>query len=108
MEEAAAGETICVWKWPAKGVVLTMAHGSKGKIDVRNIDVRAPFKGRTTCGVGVGADFEAARKIYAPYLASDGAKSTDSFTDGSIYGGVFITKSKEGRVESISIGAFAE
>ncbi len=107
VEEAATGAVVSEWTWNTKGVRLIIDCSEKN-YKVRMIDVRQPFRGKTSCGIGVGDSMAAANKIYGKYLDEDHSGS-ESMVAGSIYGGILFKKGADtDEITSISIGAFAE
>ena len=111
-EEGATGDWVQDWTWTGKGVVVGMAAAKKdGPQAVSTITVSPPNDFKTPLGIGVGDEYAKAVATYARHEASKdegGGAGGDQFIAGSIYGGVFFTKGKDGKVESIFVGAGAE
>jgi hypothetical protein len=105
--QGADGAFVQRWEYPAQGLVVEMAAASrKGPQKVASIDAKSPCALRTTRGIGIGST---AAEVARAYGAERNAEESteERFVAGSIYGGVLFGL-KDGRVETIFIGAAAE
>jgi hypothetical protein len=107
VEQGADAMFVQRWGYPAQGISIEMAAPSrKGPQKVALIDVKAPCALKTSRGIGVGSTVAELTRAYG--AEKNAEDSTDErFVAGSIYGGVLFGL-KDGRVESIFVGAAAE
>lgn len=107
VEQGADAMFVQRWEYPARGISIEMAAASrKGPQKVAFIDVKAPCALKTSRGIGIGSTLaELARAYGAEKNAEE--SSEERFVAGSIYGGVLFGL-KDGRVETIFVGAAAE
>jgi hypothetical protein len=104
-EEAATGYILSEWEWKQEGVSCSIDSSGKKKT-VIFLSVQAPFKGKTTCGIGIGSSVEQMKRVYGKYFDTD-STSKNNYIVGSIYGGINFSI-KNNKIYQISIGAFAE
>jgi hypothetical protein len=105
MEEGASGQTLSDWRWPARGVTLSMAKGDGWT--VASITLAAPSEAKSVDGIGVGSTHADVMTAYAKFVATDTQSNDTQITLGSIYGGVFFELA-DGKVTKIFVGAGAE
>lgn len=107
VSQGADGAFVQQWEYPAQGLAIEMTAASrKGAQQVASIGARAPCALRTTRGIGIGST---ATDVARAYGAERNAEESteERFVAGSVYGGVLFGL-KDGRVETIFIGAAAE
>ena len=104
--EAASGQQVQEWRYPARGLTLTMARASAQEApQVDRFRVRAPSRDATSRGIRIGDPAEKVRKAYAGLLGPE--STATSLVVGSLYDGVIFTLER-GRVTEIFVGAAAE
>lgn len=104
--EAASGQQVQEWRYPARGLTITMSRASEEEAaQVDRFRVRAPSRDATSRGIRIGDPAEKVRKAYAGLLSSESTSS--SLVVGSVYDGVIFTLER-GRVTEIFVGAAAE
>jgi len=107
VEEAATGLTVKAQTYAKHGVVVTLSREKKATVwRVERFTVKAPCAWKTPQGIGIGSSDQAVRKVYSQLLDSE-SQSNQQLVVGSIYDGV-IFHLKNGKVESIFVGAAAE
>jgi hypothetical protein len=95
------------WKYPAAGIELDMTSEKKGGSKViASISVTSPSTLKTQRGIGIGSSAAAVAKAYGPFRSA-GESTPERFVAGSDFGGVIFIF-KQGKVDSIFIGAAAE
>ena len=94
------------WKYPTKGIELTL----KGEFDstrtVEMITIKKPCELKTKKQIGIGSEYEKVRIAYKDKIDKS-ASNTETLVVGSIYGGL-IFNFEDKKVKSIFIGASAE
>jgi len=94
------------WKYPTKGIELTL----KGEFDstrtVEMITIKKPCELKTKKLIGIGSEYEKVRIAYKDKIDKS-ASNTETLVVGSIYGGL-IFNFEDKKVKSIFIGASAE
>ena len=109
--QEAIGEYYQTWRYPAKGLEVTMSSGGsdKGAKKVALFTASSGCSLSTTKGIKVGSSESDARKAYAAFEDKEDASAIEknSFVAGSIYGGIIFTF-KDKKVSSIFFGAAAE
>lgn len=104
----AIGEWVQEWKYPAQGLALNMASGSKGGAKtVYSISASAGCSLATARGIRIGSAEAEVRKAYGKVEDRESGVRGESFVAGSVYGGVIFQLAK-GKVTGIFIGAAAE
>lgn len=107
IEEAATGLTVRDQSYPKQGLVVTVSREGKATVwRVERFTVTAPCTWKTPQGIGIGSSDQEVRKAYSQLLDKEGQSATQLVV-GSIYDGV-IFHLKNGKVESIFVGAAAE
>ena len=100
------GEYRQEWKYPTKGIELTL----KGEFDstriVEMITIKKPCELKTKKQIGIGSEYEKVRIAYKDKIDKS-ASNTETLVVGSIYGGL-IFNFEDKKVKSIFIGASAE
>lgn len=107
IDEAATGLQVQEWKYPARGVFVTVSRENASATPrVERFRVTRPSGHATSKGVKVG---DTAAKVKAAYgkLVSAEESSGSALVVGSIYDGVIFTL-KGGKVTEIFVGAAAE
>lgn len=95
------------WKYSQAGISLDMTSEKKGgPKSIASITVTAPSKLKTQRGVGIGSGADAVAKAYGPFRNKEDSRP-ERFVAGSNFGGVIFIF-KQGKVDSIFIGAAAE
>jgi hypothetical protein len=107
VDQGADGSFVQRWEYPVQGLSIEMAAASrKGPQKVASIGAQAPCALKTARGIGIGST--AAEVAHAYGAEKNAEESTaERFVAGSVYGGVLFGL-KEGRVETIFLGAAAE
>jgi len=94
------------WKYPTKGIELTL----KGEFDstrtVEMITIKRPCELKTKKHIGIGSEYEKVQAAYKDKIDKS-ASNTETLVAGSIYGGL-IFNFEDKKVKSIFIGASAE
>ncbi|MEI2737854.1 MAG: hypothetical protein V9F01_03615 [Chitinophagaceae bacterium] len=96
------------WMYKSKGIALNM---SSDKADagqtVFSITISSPCTLKTKMNMGIGSSY---KEVMAAYEKSIDREATDNktITVGSVYGGIIFTFSKEGKADTVFIGAAAE
>lgn len=94
------------WKYPTKGIELTL----KGEFDstrtVEMITIKKPCELKTKKQIGIGSEYEKVRIAYKNKIDKS-ASNTETLVVGSVYGGL-IFNFEDKKVKSIFIGASAE
>lgn len=107
----AVGEYYQTWRYPGKGLEITMTSGAKrkGAKTVASFLASAGCTFATTKGIRIGSSPAAVRQAYGPFEDKEdtSAREKDVFVAGSIYGGI-IFNFKENKVSRIFFGAAAE
>lgn len=104
----AIGERVQEWKYPAQGLILNMASGTKGGAKtVYSISASAGCPLATARGIRIGSTEAEVRKAYGKVEDRESGVRGESFVAGSVYGGVIFQLAK-GKVTGIFIGAAAE
>ncbi len=107
LEEGATGLTVKDQTFKKQGVVITLSREKKARVwRVERFVVTAPCPWKTPQGIGIGSSDQQVRKAYSQLLDSE-SQSATQLVVGSIYDGV-IFHIKNGKVESIFVGAAAE
>jgi hypothetical protein len=107
VSQEADGSFVQRWEYPAQRISITMAAASrKGAQKVALIDIKAPCALKTSRGVGIGSTVAEVTRAYGAEKNAE-ESSEERFVAGSIYGGVLFGL-KDGRVETIFVGAAAE
>jgi hypothetical protein len=107
VEEAATGLTVRDQSYTKQGLVVTLSREAKATVwRVERFTVSAPCPWKTPQGIGIGSSDQDVRKAYSQLLDKEGQSPTQLVV-GSIYDGV-IFRLKNGKVESIFVGAAAE
>lgn len=107
--EEATGNYLQTWTYP-EGLSITMAADKrKGPQRINSITIKAPSPLKTKKGLGIGATRADVLKHYGKVRAPENEpEDQDLFIAGSIYGGLFFTFDKQGKVTEIFLGAGAE
>ncbi|MDR3402776.1 MAG: hypothetical protein P4L99_09770 [Chthoniobacter sp.] len=107
--QAADGNYVQTWSYPAKGLQLVMSAGGKkdGAKTVASITAQAPCDLATHRGIKIGSPESAPRKAYADFADRDGPATPGAFVVASVYGGI-IFHFEHGKVSRIFFGAAAE
>lgn len=109
IHEAATGDFVQTWKYPACGVALKMRAARRaGPRTVASIRLTAPATLQTARGIGIGSPESAVVQAYRASRDRDGGSvSGKTFVAGSIFDGL-IFDFKDGAVVGIFLGAAAE
>jgi hypothetical protein len=107
----ATGDYCQTWRYPGKGLEITMSAGEK-KTGAKTVASFTASKGcslTTTKGIKIGSSEADVRKAYGSFEDKENASAVqkDSFVAGSVYGGIIFTF-KGSKVSSIFFGAAAE
>jgi hypothetical protein len=108
---AGTGEYQQTWRYPDKGLEITMSAG-ENKTGAKTVASFTASKGcslTTTKGIKIGSSEADVRKAYGSFEDKENASADrkDSFVAGSIYGGI-VFAFKDNKVSSIFFGAAAE
>ena len=96
-----------LFRSPKRGLTVTISREGKATVwRVERFTVTAPCAWKTPQGIGVGSSEHEVRKAYSQLLDKEG-QFPNQLVVGSIYDGV-IFHMKNGKVESIFVGAAAE
>ncbi len=97
------------WRYPAKGIQLSMSAGENrsGTRKVASITASAPCTLATKAGITIGSPEADVRKIYSKYADPEEPAKGGTFVAGSVYGGIIFNFEK-GKVSRIFFGAAAE
>ena len=107
IEEGATGLTVKDQTFGKQGVVVTLSREKKARVwRVERFVVSAPCAWKTPQGIGIGSTDQEVRKVYSQLLDGE-SQSPAQLVVGTIYDGV-IFHMKNGKVESIFVGAAAE
>lgn len=107
VEEAATGLTVKDQTYPQRGLVITLSREGKATVwRLERFTVTSPCQWKTPQGIGIGSSHQEVRKAYGELLDKEGQSATQLVV-GSIYDGL-IFHFKNGKVESIFVGAAAE
>lgn len=107
IEEGATGEWVTTSRWQRDGIgIIFSADTRDGEQTARNIDVTAPFDGKTERGIGIGSTEDEVRAAYGAMLDPRGGP--DALIAGSVYGGITFGIDDQGRVARIMMGPGAE
>jgi len=94
------------WKYPTKGIELTL----KGEFDstriVEMITIKKPCELKTKKLIGIGSEYEKVQSAYKDKIDKS-ASNTETLVVGSVYGGLIFNFENK-KVKSIFIGASAE
>jgi hypothetical protein len=94
------------WKYPTKGIELTL----KGEFDstrtVEMITIRKPCELKTKKQIGIGSEYDKVQSAYNDKIDKT-ESNTETLVVGSVYGGL-IFSFEDKKVKSIFIGASAE
>lgn len=106
--QAADGNYVQTWKYPSKGIELSISAGAKpsGKKTVATIMAQSPCALATTRGIKIGSPAAAAKKVYEAWIDRE-SSTPDSLVVASIYDGI-IFHFDHGQVSRIFFGAAAE
>jgi hypothetical protein len=107
--QEADGNYVQTWRYPSKGLELTISAGGKktGAKTVAAITAKAPCDFATKQGIKIGSPESAPRKAYAAYADKDSPPTPNDFVVFSVYGGI-IFHFEHGKVSRIFFGAAAE
>jgi hypothetical protein len=104
----ATGMMSQTWSYPALGLTLNMESTTKGgEQRIGSIRAGAPCDMATARGIKIGSTEAEVKKVYAKEQEKETSTDGESFTAGSIYGGIMFQIEK-GKVSEIFIGAGAE
>lgn len=104
----ADGEYHQNWKYSDCGIELDMVSEKKGHPKtIRSIAMTPPCSLRTTKGIRIGSTEQEVDKAYGRFKNQEESEQFESFVVGSIFGGLIINF-KQGKVDSVFIGAGAE
>lgn len=100
------GEYRQVWRYPTKGIELTL----KGEFDstriVEMITIKKPCELKTKKLIGIGSEYEIVQSAYKDKIDKT-ASNTETIIVGSVYGGLIFNFENK-KVKSIFIGASVE
>tara|TARA_R110002096_G_scaffold16898_9_gene57946 strand:- start:68442 stop:69071 length:630 start_codon:yes stop_codon:yes gene_type:complete len=107
-EEAATGDIIWNWAYPAQGVSLTMASATQDAKTSRVswITIEQPSAIKTALGLGIGSPLEDVRTLYRACMSDPDAvpsMASPSIVIGSPYNGLWIEVA-DGKVRSMALG----
>lgn len=107
--EGATGDYIQSWTYQ-DGLSFSMAADKrKGPQKIVSVTITAPSQLKTKKGFGIGSTRADVIKHYGKVRAPESEPDDEeSFIAGSIYGGLFFTFNKQGKVTEIFLGAGAE
>ena len=107
--QGADGLYVQEWRYPARGISLTMSTGEtkKGAKTVVRFEAAAPCQLATRRGIKIGSAESAVRKAYAAIADRETPAAPGTFIAGSIFGGI-IFNFADGKVSHILFGAGAE
>ncbi|MCE9579796.1 MAG: hypothetical protein K8W52_42155 [Deltaproteobacteria bacterium] len=104
-EEAATGDWVSSWLYPAQGLSLWLkASSEQGPYHVGGIIMTAPCALKTSRGVGIGTSLDDVKRAYNTDITEGTA---DHVLIGSVYGGMQLELTG-GAVSDIFIGVGAE
>jgi hypothetical protein len=96
------------WDCYDGGISFDMVSNSKGGAKtIASITISTPSKLKTKRGIQIGDSEQAVIQAYQNEKDADATTPTEVFVAGSVYGGL-IFQFKDGKVESIFLGASAE
>lgn len=96
------------WDCDNAGISFDMVSNSKGGVKtIASITISTPSKLKTKRGIQIGDTEQAVIQAYQNEKDAEATTPTEVFVAGSVYGGL-IFQFKEGKVESIFLGASAE
>ncbi len=78
-EEGMTGDFVSDWKWPVRGLTLSMSSSSaKGPFLVSYVTIEAPSTTKTSRGISIGAARRDVEKAYKKELATEANKNATS------------------------------
>ena len=90
-EEAATGDIVDLWRYPAKGIVLTMSSKTMtSALSIRGISIDPPCSLATKAGIAIGSTRAEVRAAYGPLEDPDFRGEAKRFIVGTLYGGLFL------------------
>jgi hypothetical protein len=96
------------WDCDDAGISFSMVSNQKsGKKIIESITITTPSKLKTKRGIQIGDSEQAVIQAYQNEKDAEATIPTEVFVAGSVYGGL-IFQFKDGKVESIFLGASAE
>lgn len=106
-EQSATGEFQQTWQYGDGLTVIMRSTTRSGPQTVGGVIVVAPSTLTTRRGVGIGSDRADVERAYGDVRDRESESDEDSFTAGSIYGGLHFTF-EAGEVTRVFLGAAAE
>lgn len=107
-EEAATGDIVDLWHYPAKGIVLTMVSKTMtSPQSISGISIDPPCTLATRMGIAIGSTRDEVRDAYGTLEDPEVRGTPERFIVGTLYGGLFLEFEGDA-VASMYLGAGAE